>query len=104
MKSVLNLFKHSDSSLCSKNKFKYLRVFTLKINLLRLSTKKNFYLTDIRDLKSLYILSHSCSIIVIFLKRHTSSSCCLQTINTNLEMRQNLKTLVFDSNIVIASM
>ena len=103
MKSILDLFKCSDSSLCSEDRFNYLRVFILKINLLRLSTEKYLYLTDIEGLKSLYILSHSHSVIAAFLKRCDSSSYCLQTINMRSEMRQDLKTLIYDSDTVTTS-
>ena len=102
MKSILNLFKHLSSSLCDEDRSNCSRVFTLKINLLRLSTEKHLYLADIEGLKSLYILSHSCCITAVFLKKHSDDSCCLQTMNTRSEIRQDLKTLVLDSDIITA--
>ena len=104
MKSILNLFKHLSSSLCDENRSNCLRVFTLEINLLRLSTEKHLHFTGVRGLKSLYVLSHSHSVTVVFLKRCDNSSCCLQTINTRLEIRWDLKTLILNSDIVTASM
>ena len=104
MKSVLNLFKHLSSSLYDENRFNHLRVFTLKINLLRLSMKKHLHLTSVEGLKSIYVLSHSHSIMTAFLKRHSSGSCCLQTMNMRSEMRWDLKALVLDSDTVTAPM
>ena len=48
-------------------------------------------------------LSYSCIVITIFLKRYNSDNYCLQTINTRLKIRQNLKILVFNSDTVVAS-
>ena len=104
IKSVLDLFKCLSSSLSDEDRSNCSRVFTLKVNLLRLSTEKHLHLTSVEGLKSLYILSHSCSVTAAFLKRYSSSNCYLQTTNMRSETRWDLKALVLDSDTVVTPM